>query len=55
MRGDMAIRASECAKRINALVTVDFGPTLKAEKAQLAGAEVKASDQAYRSVEDHAA
>jgi hypothetical protein len=55
MRGDMAIRASEYAKRINALVTVDFGPALKAEKAQLAGAEVKASDQAYRSVEDHAA
>jgi hypothetical protein len=53
MRGDMAIRVSERAKRINAPGTVDFGPAVKAENAQ--PAQAKASDQAYRSVEHPAA
>jgi pimeloyl-ACP methyl ester carboxylesterase len=55
MGGEIAIRvAMQCAKRIIGLVIVDFAPTLNPEGIELVRAEVEASHQAYRRVEDYA-
>jgi pimeloyl-ACP methyl ester carboxylesterase len=55
MGGEIAMRvAMECGKRIVGLVIVDFGPTLNPEGIELVRAEVAASHQTYRCVEDYA-
>jgi pimeloyl-ACP methyl ester carboxylesterase len=55
MGGDIAFRvAMKCNKRIVGLVIVDFGPTLNLEGIRLVRAEIEASNQIYRSVDDYA-
>jgi pimeloyl-ACP methyl ester carboxylesterase len=56
MGGDIAIRvATECCKRIEGLVVVDFCPNPSPESAQRIRADFDASHQAYPSIEDYAA
>jgi pimeloyl-ACP methyl ester carboxylesterase len=55
MGGEIAMRvAMQCAKRIIGLVIVDFGPTLNPEGMKHVRAEVEASHQTYRCVQDYA-